>query len=433
MRQLIKNARLFDGEKIWDGQHSVLIDGGIIARIAPEITADSECAVTDAMGKILSPGFIDLHCHMRDPGQEWREDMSSGSMAGAAGGFTLLVAMPNTSPAVDTPALVRYVVDKGGSQAGARILPSACVSHERKGESLTELTALAKEGAVLFTDDGAPVSNSRLLRFAMLTCGKEYPLIMEHPEEPALFKGGHVHEGVISTLSGIEGIPSSGEEIGVMRGIALARETGGRIHFTHLSSAIAVEQVRRAKKDGLAVTCDVTPQHLTLTEMDVWESGCDARFKVNPPLRSVADRDALWKGLADGTIDAIITDHAPWHTDDKDVPLQEAPFGIACLECAFAAVWNYRQKHHKDIPEALLLQKLTSSPASLLPAPWNKRGRVVEGAPADLVLIDPGLEDTVDCSTWQSKVRLTAWEGQVLVGWPVMTLRDGQVVWKRGA
>lgn len=431
MKRLLKNCRLFDGVKMYEEPMSLLIEDGNVAKMAPDgIIAPADAEICDLEGKILSPGFIDLHSHMRDPGQEWREDIASGSMAGAAGGFSLLVAMPNTDPAADCAAIVKYVLDKGGSQAGARVLPSGTVSRGRKGEELAELLLMAEAGAVLFTDDGAPVSNARLLRQALDGTKGDLPLLMEHPEEPQLFRGGQVHDGFISARSGLEPIPSSCEEIGVARGIALARETGGRMHFTHLSSAVALEQVRRAKMDGVNVTCDVTAHHLTLCEMDVWESGCDSRFKVNPPLRSSADREALWQGIMDGTVDAIVTDHAPWHMDEKDLPFQEAPFGIASLECAFAAVWDYKERHYPEIAEETLLKKLTSSPAALLPKVWQAHGVIREGNPAHLVVIDPERVREVDCSLWHSKARLTAWEGASLKGWPVETLYNGRTVWK---
>lgn len=431
MKRLLKNCRLFDGIKMHAELMSLLIEDGKVMKIAPEgAFASADADVCDLGGKILSPGFIDLHSHMRDPGQEWREDIASGSMAGAAGGFSLLVAMPNTAPAADSPAIVKYVLEKGGAQRGARILPTGTVSRGRKGEELAELLLMTEAGAVLFTDDGAPVSNARLLRQALESTKEGLPLLMEHPEEPQLFHGGQVHEGFISARSGLEPIPSSCEEIGVARGIALARETGGRMHFTHLSSAVALEQVRRAKGDGINVTCDVTAHHLTLCEMDVWESGCDSRFKVNPPLRSSVDREALWQGIIDGTVDAIVTDHAPWHMDEKDLPFQEAPFGIASLECAFAAVWDYKERYYPQISTETLLQKLTSSPAALLPEAWRAHGVICEGNPAHLVVIDPEKIQEVDCSKWHSKARLTAWEGTLLKGWPVETLYSGQTIWK---
>ena len=232
MKRLLKNCRLFDGIKMHAESMSLLIEDGKVMKIAPDgaiVSADAD--VCDLGGKILSPGFIDLHSHMRDPGQEWREDIASGSMAGAAGGFSLLVAMPNTAPAADCVAIVKYVLEKGGSQQGAHILPTGTVSRGRKGEELAELLLMAEAGAVLFTDDGAPVSNARLLRQALESTKEGLPLLMEHPEEPQLFHGGQVHEGFISARSGLEPIPSSCEEIGVAKGIALARETGGRMHL----------------------------------------------------------------------------------------------------------------------------------------------------------------------------------------------------------
>jgi len=370
-----------------------------------------------------------LHAHFRDPGGEWHEDLTSGSLAGAAGGFTTMVAMPNTQPAISEPSLIEYVRSKGSSSGGARILPAGCVSKNREGKELAELIKMTEAGAVLFTDDGAPVATSSLLRLALLYTGKELPRVMEHPEEISLFKGGQVHEGRVSALSGLKAIPAASEEIDIARGIALARETGSRIHFTHISSGGSLELIRKAKEEGLDVTCDTTFHHLTLNENAVVNSGYNARYKVNPPLRSIDDQAALWNGLQDGTIDAIVTDHAPWHMDDKDEPFQEAPFGIASLECAAAVLFDFRNRNHPEVPMDLILAKMTSAPASLLPSEWQGLGRINEGSVADLTVIDEERTRIVDCSQWKSKARCCPWEGIALTGWPVMTFLEGRDVW----
>ncbi|MDO5562371.1 MAG: dihydroorotase [Synergistaceae bacterium] len=425
---------LFSGFKIFNGTEflkddSLLVEDEKVVKIGSGLTC-SDAELVEGGGKILSPGFIDLHAHFRDPGGEWNEDISSGANAGAAGGFTTLVAMPNTKPAISEPSLVEYVLSHGKAAKASRILPAGCVSKDREGKEMAELLKMAEAGAVFFTDDGAPVATSNLLRLALLYTGKDEPRIMEHPEEVSLFKGGQVHEGRVSALSGLKGIPVASEEIDVARGIALTRETGGRIHFTHISSKGALGLIRQAKKEGLDVTCDTTFHHLTLNENAVINSGYNSRYKVNPPLRSAGDQAALWEGLQDGTINAIVTDHAPWHMDEKDEPFQEAPFGIASLECAVAVLLDYKEKNYPNIPLELLLTKMTSSPASLLPEKWQTLGRLDEGSFADITIIDKERTRIVDCQTWKSKARCCPWEGIALTAWPVATYVEGRKIWE---
>ncbi len=427
-KTLFKDFKIFNGTDFIK-EDSLLVEEGKIAKIGSGLECEG-ADVVDGNGRLLTPGFIDLHAHFRDPGQEWNEDLKSGACAGAAGGFTTLVAMPNTKPAVSEPALVEYVMSHGAAAHAARILPAGCVSKHREGKEICEMEKMAEAGAVFFTDDGAPVATSQLLRLALLYTGHVLPRIMEHPEEISLFKGGQVHEGRVSALSGLKGIPGASEEIDVARGIALVRETGGRIHFTHLSSAGAVELIRNAKRAGLEITCDTTFHHLTLNENAVINSGYNARFKVNPPLRAEADQKALWEGLQDGTIDAIVTDHAPWHMDEKDEPFQEAPFGIASLECAAAVLLDYRARNYPKVPLELLFTKMTSSPAALLTEKWQGLGRIEEGACADLTVIDEERTRIVDCRTWKSKARCCPWEGIALTGWPVMTYVEGNKIWQ---
>ncbi len=425
---------LFKGFKIFNGKEFIkddclLVEEGMVAKIGTALTCEG-AEVVEGGGRLLTPGFIDLHAHFRDPGGEWNEDLNSGAHAGAAGGVTTLVEMPNTKPAVSEPALIEYVISHGAAAKAARILPAGCVSKNREGKEICEMEKMTEAGAVFFTDDGAPVATSQLLRLALLYTGKKLPRVMEHPEEISLFKGGQVHEGRVSVMSGLKGIPGASEEIDVARGIALVRDTGGRIHFTHLSSAGAVELIRNAKRAGLDITCDTTFHHLTLNENAVINSGYNSRFKVNPPLRSAEDQKALWEGIKDGTIDAIVTDHAPWHMDEKDEPFQEAPFGIASLECAVAVLLDYRSLNYPDVPLELLFTKMTASPASLLPEKWQGLGRIEEGATADLTVIDEDRTRIVDCRTWKSKARCCPWEGVALTAWPVMTFVEGRKIWQ---
>ena len=428
MKLLFKGFKIFDGEDFISAD-SVLAEEGKIVKTGSGLD-ESGAEVIEGNGRLLTPGFVDLHAHFRDPGGEWNEDLQSGALAGAAGGFTTLVAMPNTKPAISEPALIEYVISHGAAAHASRILPAGCVSKGRAGKEICEMEKMTEAGAVFFTDDGAPIATSHLMRLALLYTGKKLPRVMEHPEEISLFQGGQVHEGRVSAMSGLKGIPGASEEIDVARGIALVRDTGGRIHFTHLSSAGAVELIRNAKRAGLDVTCDTTFHHLTLNENAVIASGYNSRFKVNPPLRSVNDQKALWEGLIDGTIDAIVTDHAPWHLDEKDEPFQEAPFGIASLECAAAVLLDYHARSYPEVPLQLIFKKMTSGPAALLPEKWQHLGRIKEGSPADLTVIDEARTKIVDCKTWKSKARCCPWEGTALTGWPVMTFVGGKKIWQ---
>ena len=425
---ILKRARLFDGKTLHPDSVDLEIREGRITALSQDLPVKEKDRVIRLSGKIAAPGFIDLHGHFRDPGQTWREDLISGAKAAAAGGYTLAVAMPNTDPPLDTPALIRYVKQRGESPEGARILPAGCVSRYRAGQVMAELGGMVEEGAVLFTDDGSPITDTNLLRQAMLYCLDLGVRIMEHPEETGLTSGAQVHEGRCSAVSGMGGFPEAAEVIGVARSIALARETGCPIHLTHLSTAGALKEVRRAKKDGLAVTCDVTPHHLTLSEEDVLSSGLSGVFKVNPPLRSLADVEALWEGLWDGTVDAIGTDHAPYHRDEKDLPFQEAAFGIASYECAVALVLDKWEADSRPGPLERLLAAFTSGPAKVLPASLGSLGKINEGAPANLTVLDLDRIVEVNPDTWQSKASLSPVQGRNLRGGPVLTMVNGRVV-----
>ena len=427
---LFKNGKIFDGQAFHEGLQDVLVSEGRVDRIGPGIEADGAKRI-DLGGKTLSPGFIDLHCHMRDPGFEWREDIRTAAAAAARGGFTTAVSMPNTDPAIDNDALIRYVIEKGKAAGFARVLPAGSVSKGREGKELAEMGKMAEAGCVLFTDDGAPIGSPRLFRTALLYSRDLGVRIMEHPEESSLSKGGHVNEGRCSSLSGLKGMPSSSEEIGVFKAISLCRETGVPVHVTHLSTGRSVHLVREAKKEGVPVTCDVTPHHLCLSEECVIDSGFDSRFKVNPPLRAKGDLEALWGALSDGTVDAIATDHAPWHLDEKDLPFPEAPFGIPSLECAFAAVYTEWLAKGQPFGIERLMTLFTNGPASILPKGWSDLGMLAPGSRADLVVIDTDIEDSVSVSSWRSKARISAWEEKSLKGWPVMVFVEGKPVYSQ--
>ncbi len=424
---VLKDAKIFDGMHFLEHPADVLVEKGVVTRVSPGISAPAEARVLDLQGCVVAPGFIDLHGHFRDPGQTWREDLVSGARAAAAGGFAVAVAMPNTEPPLDSEALVRDVRERGKRTGGALILPAGCVSRGRKGEDMAELASMAEAGAVLFTDDGAPVLRSSLLRNALLYASDLGVRLMEHPEDPDLCRGAQVHDGRCSAKSGMRGMPAAGEVIGVCRALALSRETSCPVHLTHVSTAQALEEIRRAKDGGLAVTCDVTPHHLVFSEEDVLASHLNASFKVNPPLRSREDVEALWRGIADGTVDAIGTDHAPWHEDEKDVPFLEASFGIASYECAVAAVLD--EGRRRGVPLETLLRLWTSGPAALLPSWAGVPGKLEEGVPAFLTVLDPTRSLVVDPERWRSKVRITPYRGKSFTGAPVATVVAGTLVY----
>jgi len=424
---LLKNARIFDGRSIGTASEDLLLKDGVIAGRGKDLSGDG-AEVFDLGGKLVCPGFIDLHVHFRDPGYEWHENTESGARAAAGGGFTTVVTMPNTDPVVDNPVTVEYLVARGKRAGAARVLPSGCVSMGRQGRQLAELSLMAESGAVFFTDDGAPVSDAKLLKTALLYTRDLGVRIMEHPEEPSLTVKSQVNEGAVSAASGMKGWPASAEVIDIHRGIALSRETDSPIHFTHVSTELAMDAIRQAKKEGLSVTCDVTPHHLSLDETYVLVSRYSSAYKVNPPLRTRKDVKALWDAVADGTVDAIVTDHAPYHVDDKDVPFQEALSGIASLECAVAVVLDTWLKTGKPVPLERLLSLFTSGPAALLSRPWRSLGELKEGSPADVTVLDLEAIKRVDVNQWKSKARICPWDGEMLQGWPVMALVEGRVV-----
>lgn len=427
---LLKGVKLFDGESMRDGSFDILIEGKLIKRIAPQgaLSFEGGVKVIDLAGKIACPGFIDIHVHLREPGGEWREDIKSGALSAAYGGFTTVVAMPNTDPAIDSPELVRFVKLTGNSVKGSRVLPSGSVSKGREGKELTEMARMVREGAVLFTEDGSPVVRTDLLRSAMLYTKDLGVRIMEHPEDIYLSEGGQINEGKVSAISGLKGIPPTSELIDVERCIALARELDAPIHLTHISTALAIKAIKKAKEEGLKVTCDVTPHHLTLTEDKVLESGYDAVYKVRPPLRTKEDVEALWEALKDGVVDAIATDHAPYHIDEKDLPFEDAPSGIASLECAVAVVLDAWDKRGRPVPLERLLRLFTSGPSRILPEEWRTLGYLREGNVADITVLDLDRVSKVDVLTWKSKARLTPWDGLLLKGWPILTIVEGEII-----
>ncbi|NLU09752.1 MAG: dihydroorotase [Tepidanaerobacter acetatoxydans] len=426
MKKLLKGARVIDPSQNTDTTSDVLIVDGHIAAIKDEIEI-SDAKVIDLSGMIVTPGLIDMHAHFRDPGYEYKEDIESGSMSAAAGGFTAVACMPNTNPPIDNSALVQYVKSKASKAGKIKLLPIGCVSKGQEGKEIAEMGDMAQAGAVAFSDDGKPIADSALMRKAMVYASMFDKVIIDHCEDPFLFEGGQINEGYISTLLGLAGIPTAAEEIMVARNILIAREMGTRVHIAHVSTEGSLRLIRQAKSEGVKVSCEVTPHHLTLTEKAVM--GYDTNAKVNPPLRTQSDIDALLEGLKDGTIDAIATDHAPHHMDEKDLEFDKAAFGMVGLETALGVILTHIVKEGILSLNAAI-EKMTSGPAKVL---GLDMGTLKIGAPADITVIDPNRVWTVDKNKFFSKGRNTPFDGWRLTGKAVLTMVDGRIVYSDDA
>lgn len=419
MKTLLKGARLLDPGQNFDAIMDILILDGKIAEIKPDINI-SDTEIIDLSGKLATPGLIDMHVHFRDPGYEYKEDIESGSMSAAAGGFTAVACMPNTNPPLDNSSLIEYVKSKASKVGKVKVLPIGCVTKGQKGEEITEMGDMARAGAVAFSDDGKPVASASLMRKAMVYAAMFDRLIIDHCEDPSLFEGGQINEGRVSTLLGLMGIPSACEEIMVARDILLAREMKTPVHIAHISTRGSVELVRWAKREGVKVSCEVTPHHLTLTEEAVMDY--DTNAKVNPPLRTKEDLEALLEGLKDGTVDAIATDHAPHHIDEKDLEFDKAAFGLIGLETALGVILT-KVVGENGIPLNTVIEKMTVGPAKVL---GLDMGTLKVGGPADITVIDLEREWTVDKDKFFSKGRNTPFHGFKLKGKAVMTIVDGK-------
>jgi len=425
---LIQNGRTIDPSQGLDETGSLLIAEGKISWLGKgkETPPQADYDVLNAQGLIVCPGFIDLHCHLRQPGFEEKETIASGTRAAARGGFTTICCMPNTEPPLDNQTTVEYIKSKATSEGVVRVLPIGCISKGRKGEELAEMGELASTGAIAFSDDGEPAPNSHIMRQA-LAYSRAFDLpIIDHCEDKALTEGGQMNEGVISTKLGLRGIPSAAEEIMVARDLALAQLTGGRLHIAHTTTEGSVDLIRRAKEKGIRVTAEVTPHHLTLTEERV--IGYDTNAKVNPPLRTERDIQALIQGLNDNTIDIIATDHAPHTEADKLCEFAFAPFGISGFETALGSLMSL--VHDKQLTLVTLITKLTGEPARIIGNKYGKLGTLAIGAPADVTLFDPALEWVVDTRVFASKGRNTPLAGERLKGKVMATISQGKLVYK---
>jgi dihydroorotase len=411
----------------------LVIADGRIAAVGRDRPAPAGATVLDVGGLVVAPGFVDLHCHLREPGYEDKETIATGTAAAAAGGFTTVCAMPNTQPTIDTGSDVEQLLALARRTGVVRVLPFGTITKGQRGEELSELADMARAGAVAFSDDGRPVSSSALMRHAL-----EYSLLVErpivdHPEDLELSAGGSMAEGAVADRLGLKGIPPEAEEVMVARDIALARSTGGRLHLAHLSTARSVELVRQARRAGVRLTAEVTPHHLTLT--DEWVAGAgpsgrpyDTNAKMAPPLRSAADCAALLEGLLDGTIDCVATDHAPHRIVDKACEFDRAANGIVGLETAFALL-NTSLVQSGKASLADLVGWLTCRAARCFGLPF---GTLAVGRPADVVVLDPDAEWVVEPERFRSKGRNTPLGGMRLRGKVLLTVVGGAIVFREG-
>ncbi len=429
---VIAGGRVIDPANKTDGLFDVVIEAGKIAEVRPTASGSksgrngtsADTSVIDARGRIVAPGFIDLHTHLREPGREDKETIDTGLHAAVRGGFTTVCAMPNTEPAIDEPGVVEQVRQAARRAGLADVQVIGAVTIGRQGKELTSFGELFDAGCVGLSDDGSPVSDSLLMRRALEYARIFNRPIIQHAEDLKLVVGGVMHEGAVSTRLGLRGMPSAAESVIVARDLALAELTGGWLHVAHISCAQTVDLVRQAKRRGIRVTCEVTPHHLALTDEAIGDF--DTRAKVNPPLRTDADRLALIEALADGTIDAIATDHAP-HTDwEKDAEFDAAPFGISGLETALAVcVTELIEAKRLTWPQ--LIERMSCSPAKIARLPV---GTFSVGSQADVVILDPDCRGTVQPHTFCSKGRNTPFAGRELTGAVVATIAQGRTVFQ---
>ncbi|MGH7542762.1 MAG: dihydroorotase [Gemmatimonadota bacterium] len=421
---LVRRGRIIDPITGWDSVGDVRLREGRVLEVAEELASRDGETVFEAEGHLVTPGLVDLHVHFREPGQEAKETIAAGATAAAAGGYTTVCVMPNTTPVVDEPGRVRFVADRGRVAGAARVLPIASATVGSRGERLTDIAALARAGAVAVSDDGLPIATSELLAGALIAAREAGIVVADHCEDLGRSAGGAVWMEVAGEL-GVGGIPPEAESEAVGRDLDVLAESGGRLHVCHVSTAASVARIREARRSGLAVTAEVSPHHLTLTAEAVERVGSQA--KMNPPLASEADRKSVVDALLDGTIDCVATDHAPHAAEEKDRGLAAAPFGVVGLETAFGVL-------HTDlvlpghVPLAVLIERLTAGPARVFALP---AGTLEPGAPADLAVFDLEAEWEVDPETFRSRGRNSPWVGRRLVGRPVLTVVGGRVVYDR--
>ena len=422
---LLRGGRVLDPSQDLDGVREVLLVDGVVAALAEQVATPEDARIVDCAGLLVTPGLIDVHVHLREPGGEHKETIATGARSAAAGGFTAVCAMPNTDPAMDDPASVGWVAAEGRKAQAARVYPVGCISVDRAGEGLAPVGEMVEAGAVAITDDGSPVMNSGLMRLALEYAQTFGIPVADHPEDLTLSPSGQMNEGLVATRLGLTGKPNAMEDIHILRDIILAELTGGHLHLQHVSTRFGVESIRQAKARGVHVTAEASPHHLVLTEDAV--DGYRTEAKMNPPLRSQADVDAARAGLADGTLDIIATDHAPHHYDEKEAAFDDAPNGIVGLETAVGIVIT-RVVNEGLIDLATMVERMSCQPARAFGLPG---GTLAEGSVADVSVLDLDAQWTVDGVEFLSKSRNTPFEGWTLTGAPARTIVGGKIVWER--
>lgn len=421
----IKNGVVVDGISPLPYKADILIDEGKVVGIRENVEVSVD-EVIDATGKWVLPGLVDAHCHLREPGYEYKEDISSGTRSAAAGGFTSVACMANTNPVIDNAAMVNYIKSMAMAKGVVKVYPIAAVTKGQKGEELTEMGELKEAGAVALSDDGKPIMSSQLMRLALQYAKGLDMLVISHCEDLSLVGDGVMNEGYMSTMLGLKGITRAAEEVMVARDIILAETLDAPIHIAHVSTRGSVELIRQAKRRGVKVTCETAPHYFSAT--DAWVDGYDANTKVNPPLRTDDDVEAIKEGLKDGTIDIIATDHAPHHRDDKEVEYSLAANGISGFETAFSLAYtNLVEAGILSMVE--LVQKMSKRPAEILNI---DAGTIQVGKFADIIVVDLDKEYTVDVSKFYSKGKNSPFHGHTLKGRVIYTIVDGRVVVKDG-
>ncbi len=419
---LIHGGRVIDPSQDLDAALDLLIEDGRVVKLDGGIRKPKDCATFDATGLVVSPGLIDIHVHLREPGQEYKETVRTGTMAAAAGGFTAVACMANTEPVNDSRSVTEHILLEAQRHGFARVYPIGAVSKGLKGEELAEIGDMVRAGVRAISDDGKPVMNAELMRRALLYAQHFDVPVIQHAEDLTLTGNGVMHEGEWSTRLGLPGIPGASEDVMVARDLILAEDTAGRYHVAHLSTARSLAMVRRAKAEGFRVTCEVSPHHLILTDEEVAKSHFSTNTKMKPPLRSARDRDALLAGLADGAVDCIASDHAPHHADEKDVQFSLAPFGIVGLETTLSLCLD-RLVRSGVLTLPRLVHLLSTGPARVLGV---EGGTLKAGSVADVTVFHPDAEVTLRAAAFRSKGRNTPFDGWKLHGHPVATFLAGR-------
>jgi len=425
---ILKGGRVVDPSSGVDGMLDLLIDDGAISRLGRSLPVDGAEVFEVPTGAIVAPGLIDIHVHLREPGQEHKETVATGTASAVAGGFTAVACMPNTEPVNDHAGITQFILKRAAEAGLARVYPIGAVSIGSRGEQLAELGEQKNAGCIAFTDDGRPVATALLMRRALEYAGMLGVPIIDHCEDPSLKGDGVAHEGLHASALGLRGIPGVAESLMVERDVSLAELTGAHVHVAHMSARQSLRAVRAGKERGVRVTCEVAPHHFTLTDEALdGPVKYDTNLKMNPPLREAADRDALLDGIADGTVDVIATDHAPHHADEKLVEFDHAPFGIVGLETAVALVFD-RLVHTGRIGVSRAIELLSTNPAKVMRLPG---GSLAAGAVADVTILAPDTPVTIRATQLESKSKNTPFDGWQLKGAVVATIVGGKIVFRR--